>query len=230
MVIKSVALYTTPRKVCNSIVQKDSCWFQWGLEQSHTHRAFTGSQTIPVFAGMMKLNLQIISTSAMGKQQLHLLDQSKSIAKGRKFALACALLTARGTSTPSSRPVPAPSKAAHPCLQRGGTWAWTEQRTGLSAQQVGGNDCAKDKHKGFRLPLTDDLAINRQTAVAAEDAWKVDKSSTWGKMSVVGKRHSVEVKILSCFMEAGQKQFLHLEFYFAKRDVIIFCATQKKKK
>lgn len=68
---------------------------------------------------------------------------------------------------------------------------------GLSAQQVGGNDGAKDKHKGFRLPLKDDLAINKQTAVAVEGTWKVDKTSMWGE-NVCGKKKAFSrVKILN---------------------------------
>lgn len=122
MVIKSVALYTTPRKVCNSIVQKGSCWFQWGLEQSHTQRVFAASQTIPGFEGMMKLKLQIIRASAMGEYQLHLLDQGKSTTKGVKFGAGCALLAAHAECP---QPVLAPSRAAHPCLPRAGTRAWS---------------------------------------------------------------------------------------------------------
>lgn len=127
MVIKSVALYTTPRKVCSSIVQKDSCWFQWGLKQSHTRRVFTAARTIRVFAGMMKLKLHIISASAMGKYQLHLLDQRKMNCKKGKV---CSWMCCPGCSWSehtqiSAWLIPAASKAAHPCPQRGGTRAWT---------------------------------------------------------------------------------------------------------
>lgn len=130
MVIKSVASYTTPRKVCNSIVQKDSCWFQWGLEQSQTRRVFTGSQTIPVFARMIKLTLQIINASVMWKYRLHLLDQRKSITKGLKFALWYGPLVSLYVVQvhPALALASAPSTADHPCLQRGGRarrWAWT---------------------------------------------------------------------------------------------------------
>lgn len=50
-----------------------------------------------------------------------------------------------------------------------------------------GNDGAKDKHKGFRLPLKDDLAKNKQTAVAEEGTWKVDESSV-GEENVCGRK------------------------------------------
>lgn len=197
MVIKSVALYTTPRKVCNSIVQKGSCWFQWGLEQSHTRRVFTASQTIPGFEGMMKLKLQIIRASATGEYQLHLLDQGKSTTKGVKFGAGCALLAAHAECP---QPVLAPSRAAHPCLPRAGTRAWSWAAHEAPAQQVGGNHGAREKHKGFRLPLKDDPAVNKQTAVAAEGIWKVGESSKQGEMPVVGKRHLAEVKILNCIL------------------------------
>lgn len=167
MVIKSVALYTTPGKVCNSIVQKDSCWFQWGLEQSQTQRVFTGSRTIPVFARMIKLALQIINASMMWKYQLHLLDQRKSITKGMKLVLLYGLLCIAIHCTSTALVlVSALSNADHPSLQRVGramrwAWTWIMYKAVLAAGRE--NYYAGVKHKGIRLPLEDNLVKNKQT-------------------------------------------------------------------
>lgn len=93
----------------------------------------------------------------MGKYQLHLLDQRKSIAEGVRFALGWALLAVLGTSTPSLSLLPAKLIPAPEGWDTG-----LDLSNAQGCQQRRGNDRAKDKHKGFRLPLKDDLAVNKQ--------------------------------------------------------------------
>lgn len=123
-----------------------------------------------------------------------LLDR-KSFAKGVKFAPGCALLAAHGASTPSLSQLP--EKQLIPAQ---GGWDMgldLNNAQGLSAQQIGGKDPAKDKHKTFRLPLKDDLVINKQTAVAEGVLERWRSLPCRGKMSVVRKRHLAEVKTIN---------------------------------